>query len=210
MGCRQPGNANFGWLQHFIYHLAPADKQVLCLQKAHSLPKQRRRRNKKSAGRRRLDRLYCKPAGKVVLNTQIPAALWFMSRNRKNGKFRDRSKEILFIDARNLGHLINRRTKELTHEDIMQIANTYHSWRNKDGKYEDVPGFCMAAPITKVKELDYVLTPGRYVGLPDDEDDFDFAERFASLKKELELQIAEEAKLNEIIAANLKKIKINE
>ena len=141
-----------------------------------------------------------------------------MSRNRKGsssigggggGGFRDRSKEILFIDARNLGHLINRRTKELTHEDIMQIANTYHSWRNKDGAYEDIAGFCMAAPISKVKELDYVLTPGRYVGLPDDEDDFDFAERFASLKKELELQIAEEANLNEIITANLKKIKIN-
>lgn len=130
-----------------------------------------------------------------------------MSRNRRNGKFRDRSNEILFIDARNLGHLINRRTRELSPEDIDKIAGTYHSWRNLDGKYEDVAGFCASAPISKVKELDYVLTPGRYVGLPDEEDDFNFAERFASLKAELEAQLNEEARLNEIIAANLQKIK---
>ncbi|CAG0911089.1 unnamed protein product, partial [Cyprideis torosa] len=109
-----------------------------------------------------------------------------MSRNRtgKDGlhpsPFRDRSNEILFIDARNMGHLINRRTRELSKEDIALIADTYHNWRNPDGNYEDVAGFCMAAPIERVKELDYVLTPGRYVGLEEVEDDFDFAERFTS------------------------------
>ena len=121
---------------------------------------------------------------------------------------------ILFIDARNLGHLINRRTRELSQEDIDKITSTYHNWRSKgDGlssPYEDIPGFCASAPISKVKELDYVLTPGRYVGLPDEEDDFDFTERFASLKAELEAQLKEEAQLNEIISANLLKIKINE
>jgi type I restriction enzyme M protein len=147
---------------------------------------------------------------KLFLNTQIPASLWFMSRNRTNGKFRNRSNEILFIDARNLGRLINRRTKELTQDDIRQIADTYHNWRNPDGNYQDIPGFCASAPISKVADLDYVLTPGRYVGLPDDEDDFDFNERFTALKAELEEQLKEEARLNEVIAANLEKIKVNE
>jgi type I restriction enzyme M protein len=133
-----------------------------------------------------------------------------MSRNRKNGKFRDRSNEILFIDARNLGHLINRRTRELSKEDIDKIAGTYHNWRNPDGNYEDIAGFCASAPISKVKELDYVLTPGRYVGLPDEEDDFNFAERFANLKAELEAQLKEEAQLNDIIADNLLRIRVNE
>jgi len=107
--------------------------------------------------------------------------------------------------------LINRRTKELRPEDIQQIADTYHRWRAKKGTaalYEDIPGFCAAVSIEKVKSLDYVLTPGRYVGLPDDEDDFDFKERFTALKAELEAQLQEEAELNKIIAANLNKIQM--
>ncbi len=147
---------------------------------------------------------------KLFLNTQIPASLWFMSRNRTNGKYRDRSNEILFIDARNMGHLINRRTRELSKEDILQIADTYHNWRNPDGDYEDIKGFCNAASIERVKELDYVLTPGRYVGLPEEEDDFDFNERFASLKAEFEQQLKEEAALNERINENLAKIELKD
>lgn len=144
----------------------------------------------------------------LFLNTQIPAELWFMSRDRSNHKFRDRRKEILFIDARNLGYLINRRTRELSEEDIQKIAGTYHAWRTPKGKYEDVPGFCNAASIERVKELDYVLTPGRYVGLADEEDDFNFEERFTALKKEFEEQLKEEAKLNKAIVENLMKIKL--
>ena len=127
-----------------------------------------------------------------------------------------------FIDARNLGHLINRRTRELSPEDLEQIASTYHAWRTgeKKGKakagkkakgksqYEDVKGFCASVPIERVAELDYVLTPGRYVGLPDEEDDFDFAERFTALKAEFESQLKEEAKLNKAIAKNLAKVKV--
>ena len=86
-------------------------------------------------------------------------------RNKSDVKYKDRSNEILFIDAKNLGHLINRRTRELSKEDILKIANTYHSWKNLDGIYEDVEGFCNSASIEQVKNLDYVLTPGRYVGL---------------------------------------------
>lgn len=106
--------------------------------------------------------------------------------------------------------MINRRTRELSQEDIDKITSTYHNWRNLDCSYEDIAGFCASAPISKVKELDYVLTPGRYVGLPDEEDDFNFAEHFANLIAELEEQLKEESQLNATIAANLLKIKINE
>jgi type I restriction enzyme M protein len=145
---------------------------------------------------------------KLFLNTQIPACLWFLSRNKANGGYRNRIDEILFIDARNEGHLINRRTKELSAEDIEKIAGTYHEWRKPKGKYEDIKGFCNSATIERVRELDYVLTPGRYVGLPDDEDDFDFNERFTSLKKEFEEQLKEEEKLNAAIKGSLKKVKM--
>jgi len=145
---------------------------------------------------------------KLFLNTQIPACLWFLSRNKANGGYRNRTDEILFIDARNEGHLINRRTRELSAEDIHKIAQTYHEWRKPNGNYEDIKGFCNSASIERVRELDYVLTPGRYVGLPDEEDDFDFYERFSSLKAEFEAQLEEEAKLNQAILENLKKVKL--
>lgn len=233
-GVPPTGNANFAWLQHFIYHLAPNGQAGVVLAKGGLTSKTSGEGEIRKAlvENGLIDCIVNLPA-KLFLNTQIPAALWFLSRNRtvknhpatsgtppKEGNFRERNNEILFIDARNLGHLINRRTRELSQEDIDKITSTYHRWRNappqsattppQEGNYEDIPGFCAAAPISKVKELDYVLTPGRYVGLPDEEDDFNFAERFAHLKAELEAQLKEEAKLNEIIAANLLKIKINE
>ena len=203
------GNANFAWLQHFIYHLAPTGQAGVVLAKGALTSKTGGEGEIRKAliENRLIDCIVNLPA-KLFLNTQIPAALWFLSRNRNNGKFRDRHDEILFIDARNLGHLINRRTRELSRENIQQIANTYHNWRNPDGNYEDVPGFCASVSIEKVKELDYVLTPGRYVGLPDNDDDFDFNERFTALKAELEEQLKEEARLNQIILENLSKIKL--
>ena len=209
-GVPPTGNANFAWMQHFIFHLSPTGTAGVVLAKGALTSKTSGegeiRKSFVEAGL--IDCIVNLPA-KLFLNTQIPAALWFLSRDRKNGKFRDRSEEILFIDARNLGYLINRRTRELSHDDIQQIASTYHNWRNPDGDYEDVAGFCASTPIEKVKELDFVLTPGRYVGLPDDEDDFDFNERFTALKAELEEQLKEESRLNEIISSNLKKIQLN-
>ena len=141
--------------------------------------------------------------GKLFLNTQIPATLWFLSR----GKTRRRG-EILFIDARNHGHLINRRTLEFSEEDIEEIASTYESWHNPESEweYEDEQGFCKSATLDEVRALDYVLTPGRYVGLAEEEDDFDFTERFTSLKAEFEAQLKEEARLNALIAENLAKV----
>ncbi len=206
-GAPPPGNANYAWIQHFLYHLNPNGQAGFVLAKGALTSKTSGEGEIRKAlvEARMVDCIVNLPA-KLFLNTQIPASLWFMSRNKANGRYRNRADDILFIDARNLGFLINRRTRELSKDDIDKIATTYHNWRNLDGKYEDVAGFCASAPISKVKELDYVLTPGRYVGLPDEEDDFNFAERFASLKAELEAQLKEEAQLNEIISANLLKI----
>jgi len=203
------GNANYGWIQHFMYHLNPSGQAGFVLSKGALTTKT----SGEDAIRKNLieeglvDCIVNLPA-KLFLNTQIPASLWFMSRNRQNGKFRSRTNEILFIDARNMGHLINRRTRELSAEDINLISGTYHNWRNPDGDYEDVAGFCNAASIDKVRELDYVLTPGRYVGLADEEDDFNFAERFTSLQAEFAEQLKEEAELNIRININLKKVKL--
>lgn len=210
-GVPPKGNANYGWIQHFLYHLKPTGYAGFVLAKGAL--------TSKTSGegdiRRALieadlvDCIVNLPA-KLFLNTQIPASLWFMSRNKNDGKFRRRENEILFIDARNLGHLINRRTRELSAEDIADISNTYHNWRNEDGSYEDVAGFCASVTTDKVAELDYVLTPGRYVGLAEEEDDFDFNERFASLKAEFELQLKEEALLNKRISENLAKIELKD
>jgi type I restriction enzyme M protein len=118
--------------------------------------------------------------------------------------------KVLFIDARNLGYLINRRTKDFTDEDIAKISDTYHHWRNKNDKYEDIPGFCKSIALDEIRQKDYVLTPGRYIGLPEEEDDFDFVERFTKLKSELEEQMKEEIKLNEVIRKNLEKIVVSD
>ncbi|CEJ72076.1 putative type I restriction enzymeP M protein [Chryseobacterium oranimense G311] len=209
------GNANFGWLQHFIHHLAPMGQAGVVLAKGALTSKT----SGEGEIRKRLieegliDCIVNLPA-KLFLNTQIPAALWFLRRKKvPNPKYRDTTNEILFIDARNLGYLINRRNRELSNgekdpadNDIGLIASTYHNWRNVDGQYEDIAGFCASVSVERVTELDYVLTPGRYVGLPDEEDDFNFEERFAALKTELEEQLKDELELNEKIKINLEKI----
>lgn len=212
-GTPPTGNANYAWIQHFLYHLNPNGKAGFVLSKGALTSKTSGegdiRKALVEAGL--IDCIVNLPA-KLFLNTQIPASLWFLSRNRK------RKDEILFIDARNLGYLINRRTKEFTQEDIQLIANTYHSWNSlplgemSEGQrgYEDVKGFCNSTSLERVKELDYVLTPGRYVGLPDEEDDFDFNERFTKLRTEFEEQLKEEDKLNTLILENLKKVSLDE
>ncbi|MCL4743630.1 MAG: type I restriction-modification system subunit M [Phycisphaerales bacterium] len=230
-GVPPAGNANYAWIQQFLYHLSPSGIAGFVLAKGSLTSKTSGEGEIRKAliEARLVDCIVNLPA-KLFLNTQIPACLWFLSQNKANGKFRNRTDEILFIDARNEGHLINRRTKELSAEDIMKIANTYHKWKSSpssnssqkaesksssssgrgggEGVYQDIKGFCNSASIERVRELDYVLTPGRYVGLPDDEDDFDFKERFARLKKEFEAQLKEEEKLNALIKENLKKVKL--
>lgn len=220
-GVPPTSNANYAWIQHFLYHLAPNGQAGFVLAKGSLTTKSGGEGEiRKALVEANLIDCIVNLPPKLFLNTQIPASLWFMSRNRTNGKFRNRSGEILFIDARNMGHLINRRTKVLSEEDIDEIAETYHNWRNKfpstggvpegRGGYEDIKGFCNSTPIERVKELDYVLTPGRYVGLAEEEDDFDFKERFNSLKSEFDEQLKEEERLNKMIAENLAKIKLND
>ena len=215
-GTPPTGNANYAWIQHFLYHLSPSGQAGFVLAKGSLTSKTSGEGNirKELVEARLVDCIVNLPA-KLFLNTQIPASLWFLSRNKANGKYRNRTDEILFIDARNMGYLINRRTREFSKEDIEKITETYHSWRSfslgemSEGQkgYENIKGFCNSAPIERVRELDYVLTPGRYVGLPDDEDDFDFNKRFSKLKAEFEEQLKEETKLNTLIIENLGKVK---
>jgi type I restriction enzyme M protein len=145
----------------------------------------------------------------LFFNTQIPACLWFLSRNRTNHKFRDRSKEILFIDARNLGQMISRKNKMLSDEDLAKITSTYHGWRNTNGSYEDIPGFCKAASLEEVEANNFVLTPGRYVGAEDIEDDgIPFEEKVATITSSLSEQFTKSNELQERIRVNLAKIGI--
>ncbi len=202
-------NANYAWIQHFLYHLSPKGTAGFVMAKGSLSSKTNGegeiRKNIIEAGL--VDCIVNLPA-KLFLNTQIPACLWFLSREKETDPNHPRRNKILFIDARNMGTLINRRTRQLTDDDIRKIADTYHSWKKDDGSYKDVPGFCKSATLDEVRELDYVLTPGRYVGLPEEDDDFDFEERVRKLTAELKEYMEESAKLDERIKENLTKVGI--
>lgn len=132
--------------------------------------------------------------GQLFYSTQIPACLWFLSRSKGNGRFRDRKGEVLFIDARGLGHMVSRTRKEFSNEDVKKIASTFHAWRGgkSAGEYADVPSFCASTDLETIKGHGYVLTPGRYVGTAvAEEDDTPFAERFAALQETLDAQFAQ-------------------
>ena len=171
-GTPPEGNANFGWVQHFIYHLAPNGTAGFVLANG-SL-------SSKSSGegdiRRKLveaglvDCIVAMP-DKLFFNTGIPVALWFVSKGRSGNGYRDRRDEVLFIDARRLGTMESRRLRVLADDEIQKIAGTYHAWRNHNGHYEAVPGFTKAAKIDEIEKHDFVLTPGRYVGAQEAEID---------------------------------------
>lgn len=201
------GNANFAWVQHFIYHLAPAGIAGFVLANGSMSS------NQSGEGEIRkniieADLVDCMVAlpGQLFYSTQIPACLWFLARDRKNGRFRDRRGETLFIDARKLGVLYDRVHRELTAEEIARIAATYHAWRGDSGAgiYEDVPGFCKSAKVEEIKKNGYVLTPGRYVGAETAEDDGEpFEEKMQRLTARLEEQFRESQRLETEIKANL-------
>ncbi len=194
-------NANYAWIQHFVFHLAPYGKAGFVLAKGALTTKQKDEYEirKNMIENDIIDCIVNLPA-KLFLNTQIPASLWFIRKNKTT-----RKGQILFIDARDMGQLINRRNRVLTTKEIKKIADTYHKWQKEDESYEDIQGFCKSATIEEVRDLDYVLTPGRYVGLPEEDDDFDFKERFTKLKAEFLEQLKEEERLNKLILENLKK-----
>jgi type I restriction enzyme M protein len=219
------GNANYAWLQHFVHKLSPIGAAGIVLangsMNSNTSGEGEIRKNMIEAGL--VDCMVALPA-QLFYNTMIPACLWFLARNRTNHKFRDRSNEILFIDARKLGAMINRRNKEFAPEDIARIAGTYHAWRtgdfveagftpafekdDREGRpYEDVAGFCKAATLNEVRANNYVLMPGRYVGTEEIEDDgVPFEEKMSALTAQLAEQFARGNELQGRIRENLRGI----
>lgn len=205
-GTPPKGNANFAWIQHMLHHLAPTGSMALLLANGSMSS------NTGGEGeiRKRLieeDLVECMVAlpGQLFTNTQIPACIWFLTKDKsgKDGKKRDRRDEVLFIDARNLGYMRDRVLRDFTPEDIRKIADTFHAWQQGEG-YEDVPGFCASVDFQQIEKHDFVLTPGRYVGAPEQEEDGEpFADKIARLTEQLREQFAESKRLEEEIKRNL-------
>jgi len=210
-GMPPAGNANYAWIQHFVHHLAPTGIAGFVLANGSMSTNQSGegeiRKNMLEA-----DLVDCMVAmpGQLFYSTPIPVCLWFVTRDKRNHRFRDRRNEVLFIDARNMGVLIDRVHRELSEEDIARIADTYHAWRGGESaatEYEDVPGFCKSATLDDIRSHNYILTPGRYVGAADVEDDGEpFEEKMARLTGELRKQQAKAVELDKQIWANLEDI----
>ncbi|HEV8328026.1 MAG TPA: class I SAM-dependent DNA methyltransferase [Nitrospiraceae bacterium] len=209
-GTPPAGNANYAWVQHFIHHLAPTGLAGFVLANG-SMSSNQSNEGEIRKAIIEADLVDCMVAlpGQLFYSTQIPVCLWFLSRNKKSGRFRDRRGETLFIDVRKMGILVDRTHRELTDDDLAKIAGTYHAWRGDKGagRYADVPGFCMAAKLGDIRKHGHVLTPGRYVGAEAAEDDGEpFEEKMNRLAKTLREQQKEAAKLDAAIAANLKEL----
>jgi type I restriction enzyme M protein len=202
------GNANYAWLQHIVWHLAPKGTAGVVLANGSMSTAQSGEDTIRKAmiGADVVDCMVALP-GQLFYSTPIPACLWFLARNKNpGGKWRDRRGEVLFIEARKLGTLVDRTRKEFTDEEIAKIANTYHAWRGeKDaGEYADIPGFCKAAKLDDIRAHNHVLTPGRYVGAAEvEDDDVPFSERFAALRTRLDEQFAQANKLTAAIRSKL-------
>jgi type I restriction enzyme M protein len=210
-GTPPSGNANYAWVQHFIYHLAPTGIAGFVLANGSMASNQSGegeiRKNIIEADL--VDYMVAMP-GQLFYSTQIPVCLWFVARDRKNHRFRDRRGQTLFIDARKMGTLTDRVHRELTGDDILKIADAYHSWRGDKEcaqVYEDVPGFCCSASVDEIRKNGHILTPGRYVGAADVEEDSEpFEEKMARLTDLLREQAKESARLDKLIWANLEDI----
>jgi len=212
-GVPPTGNANYAWVQHFIHHLAPTGIAGFVLANGSMSSNQSGEGDIRKAivEADLVDGMIALP-GQLFYGTQIPACLWFIARDKsgmptKGGeKLRDRQGETLFIDARQMGSMVDRTHRELTEEDIAKIAGTYHTWRGEtDETYEDVSGYCKAAMLDDIRRHSHVLTPGRYVGAPEaEEDDEPFEEKMARLTSELSERFAESKRLEDEIRQNLK------
>lgn len=214
-GIPPAGNANYAWLQHIHHHLAPHGFAGVVLANG-SMSSQQSGEGEIRKAMIEAGAVDCMVAlpGQLFYSTQIPACLWILSKDRSNGlvknsKLRDRRGEILFIDARNMGELVDRTRRELSDDEISKIAATYHAWRGeKDaGEYIDEPGYCKSASLDEVRKHGYVLTPGRYVGAAAQEEDGEaFAEKMQRLAALWREQQLEAAKLDAAIEANLKRL----
>lgn len=227
-GTPPAGNANFAWLQHMLYHLAPNGSMGLLLANGSMSSNT----NNEGEIRKALienDLVECMVAlpGQLFTNTQIPACIWFLTKNKKartsaSGKqLRDRSGEVLFIDARNLGYMKDRVLRDFTQDDLNKVTETFHNWqtnpplpqgegRGEGGVYQDEAGFCKSAQLEELKKHDYVLTPGRYVGAADEIDDGEpFSEKMTRLTAQLKIQFEESDKLEGKIKENLAELGFN-
>lgn len=208
-GIPPAGNANYAWLQHILHHLSPTGTAGVVLANGSMSSTQSGEGEMRRAmiEGEVVDCMIALP-GQLFYSTQIPACLWFLAKDKSNGiardrKLRDRRGDVLFIDARKLGFMVDRTRKEFSDADITQIAETYHAWRLGEG-YADVPGFCKSASLEEIRSHGHVLTPGRYVGAEAaEEDETPFAERFATLQAQLEAQFAEAEELTATIRARL-------
>ncbi len=212
-GIPPTGNANFAWLQHILHHLGSNGTAGVVLANG-SMSSSQSGEGDIRKTMIEADVVDCMIAlpGQLFYSTQIPACLWFLARNKANHGFRDRRGEVLFIDARKLGYLVDRTRREFSDEDITRIASAYHAWRGekKAGEYEDVPGFCKTVFLEEIKGHGYVLTPGRYVGAEaEEDDDTPFEEQLAALKEKLEGQFAEAERLTAMIRDNLAGVGVN-
>ena len=201
------GNANFAWVQHIIHHLAPTGTAGFVLANGSMSSNQsgegKIRRNLIEADL--VDCIVALP-GQLFYSTQIPVCLWFLARDRRGGAFRDRRGEVLFIDARQLGSMVDRTHRELTDADIARIADTYHTWRGAGevDRYSDVPAYCKNADFAEIRRHNHMLTPGRFVGAPIQEDSGEpFDMKMTRLVSQLGDQQAQGAKLNAAIDATL-------
>jgi type I restriction enzyme M protein len=210
------GNANFAWVQHFIYHLAPTGMAGFVLANGSMSSNQSREGEIRRAiiESDLVDCMVALPA-QLFYSTQIPVCLWFLSRDKANNRFRDRRRQTLFIDARKLGYLVDRVHRELSEEDTQRIAQTYHAWRGDKSlnsqqstlNYSDVPGFCNSATTDEIAKHGYVLTPGRYVGAEEAEDEGEpFEEKMTRLVSELNAQFEVSTNLQQTIKSNLASI----
>ncbi len=207
-GTPPEGNANFAWVQHFIHHLSPTGITGFVLANGSMSS------NTSSEGEIRKniiesDLVDCMVAlpPQLFFNTGIPACLWFITKDKRNNKFRDRKGKTLFIDTRNMGTMIDRRHRVFTNDDIKKISSIYHAWRGELGNYEDVPGLCKSSDLEEIRNNNYVLTPGRYVGTEEEEEDAEqFEEKMQKLVSELKQEMEEGAKLDEEIKKNLERI----
>jgi len=208
-GIPPKGNANYAWIQHMISKLAPSGTAGFVLANGSmSTSTSDELEIRKSLIEHDLVECIVTLPGQLFYSTQIPVSLWLLTKNKaKNGK-RERQNEILFIDARNLGHMVDRTHRELSDGDIAEITHTYHTWRGTiDEPYEDKSGFCKAAKTDEVRKHEYILTPGRYVGLEEtDEDDEPFEEKMERITIKLAEQFAESKKLEDNIRKSLRGI----